>query len=370
MIIISTQCFFPSIGGIEDLMTGMAKAFIQCGYDVSVFADGISSEKDKLLPFKIKRYNQWKPIRRRLKAKEINNVMKIKKTNLVITDSWKSAEYLESKNSKIIILAHGSEILKLPYRPINLYKRYKKYRIIKSYNKSNTIVANSNYTKNLLCNLGINSTKIKIIHPGIEPYHGDLEENTKKNNINRILKDKSPIILTLARLEKRKGHVLVIEALSRLKSKYPNFLYLIGGEGNYKDKIIKCAVSHNILDNIKFLGWINEPEKTMYLKKSDLFVMTPGYGEESVESFGMAFIDASLNGIATIGADNGGMSDAILDRQTGLIAKTGDVNDIALKIDQLLSNNSMRKELGKNGISFTAKSFPWKYKIREYLDLI
>lgn len=357
------------MGGIEDLMTGMAKAFDQNGLDVFVFADGISSDKDKLLPFKIKRFNQWKPIRRRLKAREINDLAEIKKIDLIVADSWKSAEFLNSKNTKIIILAHGTEILKLPYRPSNLYKKYKKFRIIKSYFGSDIIVANSNYTKNLLENLGINSTKIKIIYPGVDIYKGNVSEDSKEK-VKNILKNKNPIILTLARLEKRKGHILVIKALARLKNKYPNFLYLIAGEGDYKKNIIKCAISNNILNNIKFLGWVNEPEKTLLIKNSDLFVMTPGYGEESVESFGMAFIDASLNGVATIGTDNGGMSDAILDGKTGLIAKTADINDITFKIDQLLSDSSKRKELGKNGISFTTKTFPWKYKIKEYLNLI
>ena len=369
MIIISTQCFFPSKGGIEDLMTGMAKAFVQSGQDVVVYADGIISDKDKILPFKIKRFNQWKPIRRILKAKEINNLIKIRKIDLLVTDSWKSAEYLKPINVKIIVLAHGSEILKLPYTPINVYKKYKKNRILKSFNKAQIIVANSYYTQNLIKGLKVNPNKIKIIHPGIEIFDGSISEDIS-DKVKKIVEGKSPIILTLARLEKRKGHLLVIEALSRLKFKYPNFLYMIAGEGNYKDTIIKHAISFNILDCIKFLGWINEPEKTLIIKKSDLLVMTPGLGTESVESFGMAFIDGSLNGVATLGTDNGGMSDAILDRQTGLIAKTGDVEDITLKIDQLLSDNSMRKKLGKNGIEFSSKTFPWKYKIQEYLDLM
>ena len=369
MIIISTQCFYPGKGGIEDLMTGMAKAFEQNGQDVFVYADGISSDKDKILPFKIKRFNQWKPIRRRAKANEINNLIKIRKVNFIIADSWKSVEYLKSIDVKIIVLAHGSEILKLPYTPINIYKRYKKNRILKSFNKAKIIVANSNYTQNLIKGLNVDPNKIKIIHPGIESFDGKIKEDIS-DKVKKIVEDKSPIILTLARLEKRKGHLLVIEALSRLKTKYPNLLYIIAGEGNYKDNIIKHAISFDLLDNIKFVGWIKEPEKTLIIKKSDLLVMTPGLGTESVESFGMAFIDGSLNGVATLGTDNGGMSDAILDGQTGLIAKTGDVEDITIKIDQILSDNSMRKKFGKNGIEFTAKTFPWKYKIREYLNLI
>ena len=50
--------------------------------------------------------------------------------------------------------------------------------------------------------------------------------------------------------------------------------------------------------------------------------MTPHLDKESVEGFGMSFIDAAFHGLATIGTDSGGITDAIIDGKTGLIAKT------------------------------------------------
>ena len=60
------------MGGIEDLMTGMAKALTRNGKEVTVFADGKFDENDKYQDFHLLRFNHWKPIRRRLKAKQIN----------------------------------------------------------------------------------------------------------------------------------------------------------------------------------------------------------------------------------------------------------------------------------------------------------
>ena len=68
MIIITTQCFFPNIGGIESLMTGMAEAMSNAGKDVLVLADGKKTLNDKSKKYKIKRFNGWKPYRRRRKA--------------------------------------------------------------------------------------------------------------------------------------------------------------------------------------------------------------------------------------------------------------------------------------------------------------
>ena len=47
MIIITTQCFFPEIGGIESLMTGMADAMSNVGKDVLVLADGKETANDE-----------------------------------------------------------------------------------------------------------------------------------------------------------------------------------------------------------------------------------------------------------------------------------------------------------------------------------
>ena len=61
---------------------------------------------------------------------------------------------------------------------------------------------------------------------------------------------------------------------------------------------------------------VTEPEKSLILKSSDIFAMTPITSGESVEGFGMAFIDAAFHGIAAIGSDDGGIKDAIIDGKT------------------------------------------------------
>ena len=370
MIVITTQCFFPNVGGIEDLMTGMTKALKRNGKEIMVFADGEDHDDDKHQNYELLRFNHWKPIRRKLKARRINSLIKNKKIELIIADSWKSVEYLNKLDVKIFILAHGSEIQKLPFSIFNFHKSQKNIRISKSYDKANKIIANSTYTKNLLTKtFNIESDRIHIIHPGVEFNENNFDVNVE-SNVKKIIKNNNPVLVTLARLEKRKGHKFIIEALARLKIKYPNILYLIAGNGNYKKNIYEHAKLFDVQNNIKFIGWVHEPEKSILLQNSDLFVMTPGTESESVESFGMVFIDANLNGLAVIGADNGGMADAIIDGKTGLIAKTANVDDITYKIDSLLSDKKKRDSLGKYGREYAMTKYPWDHKIKEYLDLI
>jgi glycosyltransferase involved in cell wall biosynthesis len=350
-------------------MTGMADAMHKSGKDILVVADGKEDENVQTKKFNIKRFNGWKPIRRIKKARYIRHLCNTGNIEAIYADSWKSIEYLKNTNVPIFVLAHGTEIQK-NINSLDFYKKLKQKRILSSYNKSEKIIANSNYTKDLIKDtLEIDTNNIYIIHPGIDIYERFIQKNTILK-IKNIINNSHPVILTLARLELRKGHKLVLDALSVLKRKYPNLLYIIAGDGPFKKEIEKYATMLKINDNIRFLGWITEPEKSVLLKSSNLFIMTPHLDKQSVEGFGMSFIDAAFHGLATIGTDSGGISDAILDGKTGLIARASDVSDITAKIDELLSNHKKRIALGKAGQRNAMEKFQWENKVKEYLNLI
>ncbi|MFL2901334.1 MAG: glycosyltransferase family 4 protein [Candidatus Pelagibacterales bacterium] len=369
MIIITTQCFFPEIGGIESLMTGMAEAMSSADKNVLVLADGKTTEDDENKKYKIKRFSGWKPFRRRRKAIYLKKFIANNNIETIYADSWKSVEHLRLVNVKIVVLAHGTEIPKKYFDSFYAYLNIKKRRIIKSYANCQKIVANSAYTRDLMiASLKISHDKIKIIHPGIDIYV-DFISDEDRENVKKIIKNASPIITTLARVEKRKGHKFVINAISELKSKFPDMLYLVAGKGPYLDEIKKYVRMLKLEKNVMFLGWITEPEKSLVLQNSDLFIMTPTKVGESVEGFGMVFIDAAFHGIASIGTLSGGISDAVIDNKTGLLCEEGNQDSITRSIDKLLSNRELRVELGKNGKERARNEYSWTAKVTEYLDI-
>ena len=118
-----------------------------------------------------------------------------------------------------------------------------------------------------------------------------------------------------------------------------------------------------------FLGWITEPEKSLVLQSSDIFIMTPSQVGESIEGFGMVFIDAAFHGIASIGTLSGGISDAVINNKTGLLCEEGNQDSITKNIDKLLSNRELRAELGRNGKERARNEYSWNAKVSEYLDI-
>ncbi len=369
MIIITTQCFYPSIGGIEALMTGMAESMSAIGEDVLVLADGKDDlDKGKNYNYSIKRFHGWKPLRRLLKARYLEKVCTERNVKLIYADSWKSIEHINKKNKKVLVLAHGTEIPKQYWTLMIDTLRFKKKRIINSYKDVYKIIANSNYTKDLMqASLKINHDKIKIIHPGIDVYSEFISNNEKKY-VQDIIGNRQPVITTLARVEKRKGHIFIINAINEIKNKYPDLIYLIAGKGPHLENIKKYVKKLNLENHVKFLGWITEPEKSLILKNSDIFAMTPVVIGESVEGFGMAFIDAAFNGIATIGSDSGGIKDAILDGQTGIVCEANNQSNITFNLNKLLENKKLRDKYGLYGKKIAIERYSWSKKIYEYLN--
>ena len=119
-IVISTQCFSPVLGGMENLMYGLAENLHKKKFNIFVFADSknlLNEEKhDKNLSYEIIRYGGLKIIRKRRKSIDIKKFINFKKNiNSIFCDSWKSAENLIknkiAKTEKIFCLAHGNDIL-------------------------------------------------------------------------------------------------------------------------------------------------------------------------------------------------------------------------------------------------------------------
>ena len=102
-------------------------------------------------------------------------------------------------------------------------------------------------------------------------------------------------------------------------------------------------------------------------KKTDLMVM-PTLDESinrSIEGFGIAYIEAAFFGIPSIASDFGGANEAVLHNKTGIIIK--DMNKLYESINELLSNNEKRKELGRQAQKRANEDFNWDSVANKYL---
>ena len=360
MHLVVTRSYPPDIGGMQNLMWGLTKTLSKHDL-IKVFADDHENAKqfDEKVSFTIERIGGPKIIKKYRKSLLVNSYLENnKKVKTIIADHWKSLEQIKT-NIKKICLIHSKEI---NHNKGSFLNR----RVLKVLNNVDQIVANSNFTKNLAISLGVLPDKIIVINPGIEPVENLNNESLKE--AEKMLKGKSPRLITVSRYDKRKSHEKIIMALRNLKQNYPNIIYTSIGYGDEEENVKKLAKELGLDKQVLFLKNISLELKNALVAKSHVFVMPSITFKKSVEGFGIAYIEAAQFGVPSIGGKDGGAADAIKDNETGLICDGNSLDEIYSSINSILKNNSY-KEFGIKAKEYSL-NFHWDKIIKEYLKLL
>ena len=359
MYLIVTRSFPPELGGMQSLMWGLSRELSK-NFMIKVFADYVENHKDfdEQTSFSIERVGGIKLLRKYRKAQLINEFIKENKIDGIIADHWKSLELIKS-NKKKYCLIHSKEI-NHP-KGTNLNKR-----VLNVLNNAEKVIANSQFTKNLAIECGVNQDKIIVINPGIDPA----EELNKKSldKVESLLKIKTPRLITVSRFDKRKNHEKVVMALRNLKQIYPDIVYICVGYGDEEENIKKLVKELDLEEQVMFFSDISNDLKNALIAKSNIFVMPSVIHKKSVEGFGIAYVEAAQYGIPSIGGKDGGAADAIEHKKTGLICDGNNLDDIYSSINSMLENKKYL-EYGK-GAKDNVSKFYWPNIIEKYKDTL
>ena len=359
MYLIITRAFPPELGGMQSLMWGLTKEMSK-NFMIKVFADYHENHKefDNKENFSIERVGGIKFLRKIRKAQLINEFIKENKIQGIIADHWKSLELIKT-NKKKFCLIHGKEINHPKGSSLNK-------RVVKVLNNVEKVIANSEYTKNLAINNGVNRDKVIVINPGV----GIVEELNKKSleKVESLLKIKTPRLITVSRFDKRKNHEKVIMALRNLKQQYPDIVYICIGYGDEEENLKKLVQELDLGSQVMFFKDISNDLKNALIAKSNIFVMPSIIHKTSVEGFGIAYVEAAQYGIPSLGGKDGGASDAISHDKTGLICDGNNLDDIYSSLNSMIENKKYHV-FGKNAKEYVSK-FQWDKILDEYKKIL
>lgn len=331
---------------------------------VKVFAEDTNNyeEYDKKQKFDIERIKGFKFIRKFRKANQIENYfLKNKNIRALISDHWKSIEKLSTNlcnSTTTICLIHGKEINNKIKSPLHA-------RMLKSLQKAKYIISNSENTKKLAINKGIPENKIKVINPGISFEQNEMVD---KERVAELFSGANPKIITVCRLEKRKGIHNTLLALKNFESKYEFFKFIIIGDGEERKNLEKQVNELGLSKNIIFLTDVSSALKNSLMKESDFFIMPSIEVGRSIEGFGISFLEAAKFGVPSIGGIAGGASDIIKHQETGYLCD-GEKHDEIYKYLIKITENKNYEKLGTNAKVFS-ENFSWENQIKKYIELI
>jgi phosphatidylinositol alpha-1,6-mannosyltransferase len=231
-------------------------------------------------------------------------------------------------------------------------------------NNAQNIIVNSQFTQNLVLNKFPQLLNISIIEPCPN-------ENLHKQKVNQaVIKKYKPntILLTVARLVKRKGHIKVLKFLAENHEAYPGIKYIIIGDGPEK-KVLQSEIAQSKLEGlVEIIGRINDQDLVSYYQSADIFVMPNDSFGEDVEGFGISFLEANSFGLPVIGGNNGGVTEAILHNQTGLLVSNQ--QELTDALHKLLIDRELRKKLGSQGAQRVQKQFTWQQQYKKLLTIL
>jgi glycosyltransferase involved in cell wall biosynthesis len=148
-------------------------------------------------------------------------------------------------------------------------------------------------------------------------------------------------ILFLGQVEPRKGIYELLGALALLKDRFPSSILAIGGQGEL-EQVRQRAHELGLADRVSELGWVTAGQKAQELARAAIFCL-PSHAE----GLPMALLEAMAAGKAVVTTGVGGIPDAVVDGENGLLVEPGDVEGLAAALARLLGTDDERRRLGE-----------------------
>ena len=249
---------------------------------------------------------------------------------------------------RILSLLHGSEVLRFQRNPV---WRFLARRFFPHVFRIFTV---SRFSKSLIEQSFISPLVHEIaIAPCACSSMAAMPVATTRLNDGKIR------ILTLARIHPRKGQLDTAQALALLPADLlGRVIYQVGGCGDstYLRRVEK--ICRNAAVAFEYLGEVSPDSLAATYQVCDIYAMTSRRLPNSVEGFGITYLEAGFHGKPVVAYRSGGASEAVVDGETGFLVEEGNLPALTEAFRQLLADARLRQRLGEAGRQNAAK-FSW-----------
>ena len=351
-LVVVTHEFHPHRGGIAVYTGEMAAAAAALGYAVDVWAPALPAGRtDPPRPFRVHRlplsnshslWNQWhtaRQLRAGRRALE-EAILYVPEPGPLL--SLQLLQLLGAlPRTRLMITLHGSEILKLALRPLT---RWSTTRLLAQAERVSVVSA---HARDLFTEFFPAAAAKVVLTQGA--LRSDFQSTTSGPAAGGP--DRKIVILTVARLHPRKGQLRVIEALRALPPELKSRVeyWLVGGHSKdrYEPALLSAATAAGL--PVRFLGDVPDEQLGGIYAQADIFAMTSLPYKFSVEGFGLVYLEAGAHGLPVVAHAIGGVPEAVIDHETGLLVPPDDLVALTQALTQLILDPALRRRLGEAG---------------------
>ena len=274
-------------------------------------------------------------------------ILKNEKTDFIIVNNEKSLFFLSLLKSKFnfkVILYFRGEGTQNQLRPrfLNLISNYVDYTLT----HSREAFENLKYT-------GISLNSLSYLPNCIELEKFDI---ALKNQDFPLKNNNFKVILAAARPVKEKGHHTAIDALHLLHTKgYQIDLIIpgvipVGSNNTFYEYLIQKIVKYDLINYVHFIGW----RKNLI---GDIVGCDAVILPSHTEGFPRVIIEAMAQGVPVCATPVGGIPEAILHNETGMLSEVDNAEQLANNLEKIILDQSFYNELSKSSKEYAYKNF-------------
>jgi phosphatidylinositol alpha-1,6-mannosyltransferase len=229
------------------------------------------------------------------------------------------------------------------------------------------VVTISDFSRRAVEAHGVAPERVAVIEPGAAVGLREPGERA------RLLPGAGPIVLSVGRLvDAYKGHDMVIRALPLILARFPTTRYVIVGDGPLAGYLGRIAESVGVAGAVVFAGAATDAELDGWYRRCDVFVLASRESAVSggAEGFGIVLVEAGLRGKPVVAGRSGGIPDAVVHEETGLLVNPVDVAEIAGAIVRLLADRPYAERLGEQGRRRATGELSWDSYVDRFERLL
>lgn len=252
----------------------------------------------------------------------------------------------------VAIYAHGEELTG--------WGRGNKYRAMRfALRHADQVIANSDFTRQVLTDMGVAVRRISIIYPGVDTgrFRPGLPSRDLRSGLG--LSPQAKLLLSVGRLQRRKGFDTVIRCLPELVAAGLDVHYAIIGIGEDNDYLAGLAQQFGVGARVHRLGHVPLEDLPRWYNACDLFVLANRDIAGDTEGFGIVFIEAAACGKAVVAGRAGGTGSAVLEGITGLRIDGDSQLAVTAALAVMLRDEGRREALGAAGLVRARESLSW-----------
>jgi phosphatidylinositol alpha-1,6-mannosyltransferase len=221
------------------------------------------------------------------------------------------------------------------------------------------VIANSHNTARIL--LGdwrLPPQRVRVLHPGVDterfvPAARDYGVRA------RLGWGERRVVLTVGRLQQRKGQDMMIRALPALRRAVPDVLYAILGDGKERAALEQLARQEGVRESVQFLGEADDATLVRCYQQCDLFALPNRQVGVDIEGFGMVLLEAQACGRPVLAGASGGTAETMRLPQTGRIVSCDGPEELSRALTELLPRPELLQRMGAAGRAWVVERFDW-----------